>query len=400
MKICVIAPVVIPILGANQRYGGIELVVSLATEELIRRGHEVYLMASGDSHTSAQLVAVTPKAIGQGIPFDHEAQFNRLAYQKAIELKPDVIWDHTLAIHACSLKQQLNIGGFTWEIEITFDRNEYVNPGSIPVIQTVHGPAKGHLPAVTHALAELGQYFVTISQDQGRRFMPYVPATHYLGTIYNAVDTSQYRPDLAKKEDYFVWLGRFGMEKGAHIALEVAHRTKTPLKMAGKLVEEHERNYYDKFIKPNLQPGDGFQPEITQAEKAELFARARATLMTNLWPEPFGLVPVESMAAGTPVVGPRLGALPETVGDAGVLVPVDDIGISENETTFSPAQHAYVERIIEHLPELERVDPQRPRQRVEQFFSVAHNVDGYERAFAEAMRRHAGGEGSTVPAAG
>lgn len=387
MKICVIAPVVIPILGPSQRYGGIELVISLATEELVRRGHEVYLLASADSQTSAKLIAITPKALGQGIPFDQESKYNRRAYEAAIELKPDIIWDHTLAIHACKLKQQLNIGGFTWEIEITFNPDNYVNPGVIPVVQTLHGPAKGHLPAVARALAGLGQYFVTISQDQGRRFAPYVPAEQYLGTVYNSVDTALYTPEPTKKQNYFVWLGRFGMEKAAHIALEVAHQTKTPIKMAGKLVEAHERNYYEKFIKPNMRPGDEFQADISQADKASLFAQARALLMTNLWPEPFGLVPVEAMAAGTPVIGPALGALPETIGDAGVLVPVDNLGISETETTFSPAQHAYVQRIIEYLPKLDDIPSTRPRRRVEQYFSVGHNVDGYEQAFAETIKR-------------
>src|SRR3972149_5610036 len=105
MRICIISPVLIPVLGKTQRYGGIELVVALVTEELVKRGHEVFLLASGDSRTSAKLVPIVKKALGQRSTWDIRKKLNRISYKKALELKPDLIWDHTEAVHAQTFKE-------------------------------------------------------------------------------------------------------------------------------------------------------------------------------------------------------------------------------------------------------------------------------------------------------
>lgn len=385
MKICVIAPTTIPILGRKQRYGGIELVVSLAVEELVRRGHDVYLLATGDANTSAKLIVVAPQAIGQGDSLAKEKPLNHKAYKLALAKNPDVIWDHTLAVHSHVGEVHTSGEVFNYHPNIVLDPKLLIDTKDIPVVQTLHGPAKDHLPGIVEKLAHAGHFFVTISHDQALRYAPYILPKEHLGTVYNAVDTTLYSINERKSGDYLLWLGRYGMEKGAHIALAVAHKLKLPIKLAGKLAEVHERNYFEKFIKPNLLKSDETFETISIRDKTQLYSNAKATLMTNLWPEPFGLVAIESMASGTPVIGPSLGALTEIIDGAGVLVPVDDLGISEHDKDISETQKKYIDRIAEYLPKVDKIPPHLPRDRVLKLFSVKHNVDGYEEAFAKAI---------------
>ena len=154
MKICIIAPAVIPILIHGQKYGGIETVVSIASEELVKRGHDVYLFASGDSETSAYLVATTPKSLGQGVSFEQEKSCNLKEYEMAVTERPDVIWDHTLAIHAQKMRKDNS--RFLFKADIVLQKKELVDTGDIPIVHTLHGPAKDHLPKLIQDLAKIG----------------------------------------------------------------------------------------------------------------------------------------------------------------------------------------------------------------------------------------------------
>jgi len=384
MKICIIAPAVIPILGHDQKYGGIEIVVSIAADEMVKRGHDVYLFAAGDSKTTAKLIATVPKALGQGISFDEEKACNRKAYEMAIAERPDVIWDNTLAVHAQDMKS--NKSKFLFQADIILKPNEMVDTGSIPVVQTLHGPAKDHLPKLIHDLAEAGHYFVSISKDQARRYLEFLDMKQHLGTVYNAIDLDFFSANYGKRRDgYLFWVGRYCMEKGPHIALEVAHRLGVPMKFIGKKVEPHERAYFDKFIEPNLGSDDEVLGLVGADEKAKLYRGAKATMMTNLWAEPFGLVVAESMASGTPVVGPALGSLTELIEKSGVLIPVEDLSLDENDTEVTDSQRKFIDRIVEYMGRLDSIPPQVPRKRAEFLFSPRHNVDGYEEAFLKAM---------------
>ena len=383
MKICIIGPVVIPILGKEQKYGGIETVISIAEEEMVKRGHDVYVFASGDSKVTSKLVATTPKALGQGVSFDEEKKCNRIAYELAVAERPDVIWDNTLAIHAQEMRA--NQSKFLFKADIIMHSKELVETGNIPVVQTWHGPAKDHLPKLIRDLSDAGQYFVSISKDQARRYLELFDIKNHLGTVYNAVNTDFYTVNYHKKDDYLLWVGRFCMEKGPHIALEVAHKVGLPIKLIGKKMEKHENDYYDKFIAPRLGPNDEYLGMSTLAEKAKLMRNAKAVMMTNLWAEPFGLVVAEAMASGAPVVGPALGSLTEMIDQAGVLVPVEDLGLSENDTEVTESQIKYIERIAKYMKKVESIPSQVPRKRAEFLFSPQHNVDGYEEAFAKAI---------------
>jgi glycosyltransferase involved in cell wall biosynthesis len=384
MKICIISPVVIPILGNKEhKYGGIEIVIHNACTEMVKRGHEVYLLASGDSKTSAKLIPTTPKALGQGKSFDEEKKCNKKAYQIAIDLKPDVIWDHTLAIHAQKFKE--NLSKYIYKVDILLEPNKILDTKNIPVVHTLHGPAKDHIPKLIHDLGIAGHYFVSISKDQARRFLEFIPKYHHLGTVYNAVDIDFYKPINNKKADYLLWVGRYCMEKGPHIALEVAHRLKLPLYLIGKMAEKHERDYFDKFVKPNLSPLDKVVGEVSADIRAKYYGNAKATLMTNIWPEPFGLVAAESMASGTPVVGPAYGSLTELIDNAGVLINIDDIYLEEDDIEVTDYQKKYINRIESLMPKIEKIPPLLPRKRAEYLFSPKHNVDGYEEAFTKAI---------------
>lgn len=385
MRICVISPAVLPILGKDQQYGGIEVVVSIAVEEMVRRGHEVYLFASGDSKTSAKLEAIAPKALGQGVAFQAEKQCNHRAYQRALKLKPDVIWDNTLAIHAHDMQQ--NEAQFIFKADIKLKPEELINTGSVPVVQTLHGPAKEHLPALVHDLSLNGHYFVSISYDQARRYKKFIAGKQHLNTVYNAVNTDMFVVDESKKTaDYLLWVGRYGMEKGSHIVLEVGHRLNLPVRLLGKKAEPHEKSYYKKFIEPNLRPDDiVYDSSLPVAQKISLFQGAKATVMANLWPEPFGIVIAESMACGTPVVGPALGSLPELINGAGLLVPIKGLRLNEDDTKISASQLKYIDRMTELIGAMDKIPSRVPRKRAEYLFSPKHIVDGYEEAFVKAI---------------
>jgi glycosyltransferase involved in cell wall biosynthesis len=352
---------------------------------MIRRGHEVYLFASGDSVTSAKLVATTPKALGQSVSFDREKACNRLAYELALKLKPDVIWDNTLAIHAHKLHK--NRSEFLFKVDLTLQPEQLINSGNIPVVHTLHGPAKEHLPKLVHDLSARGHYFVSISCDQARRYTRHIVKNQLLGTVYNAVDINLFTIDKSKKaDDYLFWIGRYGMEKGAHIVLEVAHQLKMPLKLLGKKDEPHEKAYYRRFIEPNLLSDDTvYESSLPVPDKIVLYQGAKATIMGNLWPEPFGLIIAESMACGTAVVGPALGSLPELIDSTGLLITVNDLRLNENDTTVTKSQLKYIDRIVDCMKKMNRIPPEVPRKRAEHLFSAAHNVDGYEEAFFKAI---------------
>ncbi len=383
MKICIIAPVVIPILGREQEYGGTERVVALTSEELVKRGHDVYVFASGDSKTYAKLVATVPEALGLGVSFQKEKEANKRAYEMAVAERPDLIWDHTLALHAQRLLKDRS--KFIFKLDTKIDRDKIVDTGDIPVVHTLHWPLSEHVSEIVGALSDAGHFFVSISKDQAKRFLPHLNIKQHLGTVYNAVNLEEFTPDGSEKSEFLFWLGRYSMEKGAHIAIAAAHRLNIPIWLAGKAEEKHEKSYFNKFVKPMLKKKDEILGMVSAEEKYRLLRNAKAVMMTNTWAEPFGIVAAEAMASGTPVVGPGLGSLTELIDQAGILVPVDDLDIDEDASTVTSAQKTYIKRITERMEKLDKIPQSVPRKRAEFLFSPEHNASGYEEAFFKAM---------------
>ena len=343
LKVAVLSPVWFPVPPTG--YGGIELVVSLLADGLADAGHEVTLFASGDSLTKATLAYVFDKApselIGRSLP---ELRHAMACYRRADEF--DVINDHSGITGAA-------LGGLV----------------DTPVLHTVHGPLDTHEAQDAYgAIAETsrGVGLISISENQ-RGPMPDLP---WAATIPNAIDFSLY-PCKPHRGEYLLFLGRFSPDKGAHRAVAVAMELDMPLKLAGKNREPKERQYFAEFIEPHLGHGGiEYLGEVTHGEKVELLQDARATLFPIEWEEPFGLVMVESMACGTPVIATRYGAVPEVIehGRSGIIV--------DN-----------YRQMAEALEQADSLDPFECRRYVEERFAPERMVGDYERTYREAIGR-------------
>jgi glycosyltransferase involved in cell wall biosynthesis len=341
LKIAILAPTwfAVPPTG----YGGIELVVSLLADGLVDAGHDVTLFASGDSLTKAKLSYIFEQApselIGRSLP---EIRHALACYERADEF--DVINDHS-GIPAAAL------GGLV----------------QTPVLHTAHGPLDTHEAQDAYgSIAEVapGVGLISISENQ-RRPMPDLP---WVATVPNAIDLSLY-PSKPHKGEYLLFLGRFSPDKGAHRAIAVAMELGLPLKMAGKNREPKERQYFAELVEPHVGHGGiEYLGEVSHGEKVELLQDARATLFPIEWEEPFGLVMIESMACGTPVVATRHGAVPEVIehGVSGIIV--------DNYREMAAA-----------LEQADELDPNECRRYVEERFAPERMVGDYERAYRAAI---------------
>jgi glycosyltransferase involved in cell wall biosynthesis len=343
MKIAVLSPVwfAVPPTG----YGGIEWVVSLLADGLAAAGHEVTLFASGDSRTRAKLAAVYEVApsseIGRTQP---ELRHALACLERADEF--DVVNDHSGMLGAV-------LGGAV----------------STPVVHTVHGPLEGEPGEVYEAIARVAPQvgLISISMNQ-RKPKPHLP---WIGNCPNALDFSVY-PYKPRRGDYLLFVGRMSPDKGAHRAIAVAMEAGMPLKLAGKKQDAKEIVYFDELVAPHLVDGIEYLGEVTHGEKVELLQNARATLFPIEWEEPFGLVMIESMACGTPVIATRWGAVPEVIEDGRSGVIVDDY-------RQMPAA----------LERADALDPLELRRYAEARFSPERMVADYVAAYEAAIAAHA-----------
>jgi glycosyltransferase involved in cell wall biosynthesis len=279
------------------RYGGTERVVSILTEELFRRGHDVTLFASGDSVTSARLVPTVDSAlwcldeVRDALPY--WAITLGEAYRRARDGEFDVVHTHLdFQAFACAELVQT------------------------PTVTTLHG--RLDLPDLSRLYARFPEAGVISISDSQRA--P-IPDARWLGTVYNAVDIPSL-PFSAEGGEYLAYLGRISPEKGLDRAITVAKLAGLPLKVAARMPLKDTSNpviradweYYEGAIKPLLKSGHvELIGEIGDAEKPELLCNALALLFPIDWPEPFGLVMAEALACGTPVVARRRGSVPEIV---------------------------------------------------------------------------------------
>ena len=337
MRIAEIAPGWLPV--PPEGYGGIENVVSLLTEGLVDRGHDVTLVAPTGSQTSADLVDVAPPigAASVGNPWD-ETFAALAAYLRVPDV--DVIHDHTGAVGSALAATR----------------------GGPPVVHTLHGP--WHEKARRHySLIHDRIHLVAISESQ--RFEN--PALRYAGVVHNAIDVAAH-PYCPEKEEWALFLGRSSPDKGPDEAIAIARAAGVRLKMIVKREEPGERDYWDRHIVPLLGDDVEVLDGLRLHEKLEHIGRARALLFPIRWCEPFGLVMAEAMACGTPVVGRPLGAAPEVVADG--------------ETGFL---RDTVEEMADALRRIDDIDPWACRHRVEKLFSPSAMVGGYEAIFESVL---------------
>ncbi|HLZ73016.1 MAG TPA: glycosyltransferase family 4 protein [Dehalococcoidia bacterium] len=331
MKIAQIAPMQESVPPAT--YGGTERVVSWLIEELVRRGHDVTLFATGDSQTSATLVPVVPRALRPaGVPDYLPATMLAIgrAFERAAEF--DVIHSH-LDVPALPFAHLVDA----------------------PVVFTTHGRLDQPWSRVLYdAYADV--QLVSVSDNQ-RRLLPH---WNWQGTVYNGIGTAEYSFS-PRGGDYLAFLGRISPEKGIEEAIQVARLAGIPLKIAAK-IDPADRKYYEERVAPLLHgPLVEYVGEINQQEKDLFLGRALALLFPIRWPEPFGLVMAEAMATGTPVIAGRFGSVPEVIEDGRTGFICDSI----EEMALA----------AERVAELDRATCRRV---VEQRFSAATMAEGYE----------------------
>jgi glycosyltransferase involved in cell wall biosynthesis len=297
MRIAQIAPLFESV--PPRRYGGTERVVSWLTEELVAMGHQVTLFATGDSRTSAELVPVR----AQASRFVPNFEANCAPYARALELvrrrahRFDVLHFH-IDFHPFSL----------------FSRQP------VPFLSTLHGRLdQAWVPDIYNLFAEVPLVSVSASQ---RRPMPHL---NWAATVLHGMPVDLLRPCGRDGEEYFAFLGRISPEKGIEDAIRIAAAVGMKLKVAAKIGEE-DIDYYRSVVAP-LFDGERVEylGEIDDSGKAAFLSGARALLFPIDWPEPFGLVMIEAMACGCPVIATRRGSVPEVVEDGLTGTVVDSV---------------------------------------------------------------------------
>jgi glycosyltransferase involved in cell wall biosynthesis len=281
-------------------YGGTERVVSWLTEELVRQGHDVTLFASGDSVTRARLVAPCRRALRLDAECSDPLAPHLLLLEEVFRdaARFDVIHFHCDYLH------------------FPFSRRH-----RCARLTTLHG--RLDMPELSALYREYpDEPVVSISNAQ----RPALPWLNWQGTVYHGLprDLLTFRD---RPGEYLAFLGRFSHEKRADRAIEIARRTGMPLKIAAK-VDRADREYYETEIEPLLKrsaPWVEFVGEVGGRAKDEFLGHAAALLFPIDWPEPFGLVMIEAMACGTPVIAWRRGSVPEVIDDGVSGFVVDDL---------------------------------------------------------------------------
>jgi glycosyltransferase involved in cell wall biosynthesis len=268
-------------------YGGTERVVSYLTEALVELGHDVTLFASGDSKTSAKLEAFWPQAL---------------------RLDPSI--RDTMAPHMLLLEEVRRRAD---EFDILHFHIDYY-PFSLfsrqptPHLTTLHG--RLDLPELQPIFNTFNEVPVVSISDNQRTPLP---QANFLTTVHHGLPENLLTPRTDVKPSYLAFLGRISPEKRVDTAIRIAEKAGMPIKIAAKL-DKADRAYYEEQIKPLFSlPHVEYIGEISESEKAEFLGGAHALLFPIDWPEPFGLVMIESMACGTPVIAFKRGSVPEVI---------------------------------------------------------------------------------------
>ncbi len=336
MRVLLVAPPMLPV--PPPTYAGTERVVAAIGDELHRRGHEVALVAAGDSQ----------------VPYEHIPTVEHSLWQSGYRGDVASYMQHTVEI--------------AWREAHRFDivHAHIENHGLVfaehcatPVVSTMHGRLDvAGMPELLAAHPDVA--LIAISESQRRWF----PDLNWIATIHHGLPLET-MPSATEHGDYLAFVGRITPEKGIKEAIELSRLTGIRLRAAAKVQSASEQQHFDEVVQPAIDANEiEFLGEVGPLERDPLYAGALATVMLGGWPEPFGLVAIESMATGTPVIARRAGAFTETIehGVTGFLV--DDV----DEAALA----------VEKIPELDRREI---RRRTLERFSPRRMVDEYERAY-------------------
>jgi hypothetical protein len=330
-------------------YGGVEAVIAVLTDALVDQGHDVTLLAAGPPGTRAKHLALWPEVQSRRLGETYPELMNAMLVRQAVrELADagavDIVHDHTFS------------GAMNAEL--------FANWGLTNVL-TVHGPASDPDLTSYYRTLDMNVHMVAISDRQTKL----APDLNWIGTVPNALRVADWTFQ-AEKKDYALFLGRFSADKGAHLALDAAHAAGIPLIMAGKCAEPAEKEYFAREVAPRMRPHDVMFGMAEAADRQRLLADARCLLFPIQWEEPFGMVMIEAMACGTPVVALNWGAVPEVV-VSGVT------GIICEDPSALPAA----------LSAVRDIDPYACRAHVAKHFDAAALGAGYGDVYRAALAK-------------
>lgn len=359
MKIGILAPLKREL--SLDTKGGRPRIVYNVVEELVRRGHEVTVFGTGDSKISAHLIAIAPEALYH-LPQVENEFYRHMIYlsrmmQKMLEYKDslDIVHNHL----------------YPEVLPLLF-----ANQINAPMLTTIHTQMTEDLGTFFSQYPHT--YFSPISDQQKSLY----PGLNYTQTVYNGIDESEFSLlDKPKQDSYLLFVGRIREfvkdlsgslvdPKGVTDAIRIAQKTKQRLKIVGN-VESFE--FFKREIKPHLSETIEFignphsiEGSLSLHERVKLYQKAKALVLPVHWEEPFGIVMIEAMSCGTPVIGYRRGAIPEVIidGETGFVV--------DTEEEFANA-----------VLKIGRIDRLSCRQLVEQKFTIKKMVDGYEKIYLD-----------------
>ncbi len=340
LRIAQVAPLYEPV--PPKAYGGTERVVSWLTEALVARGHEVTLYASADSRTAARLIPCAERALrGHDGCRDPIARHMEMLGRLAREAEDyDLVHFHTDYLHFPVARRL-----------------------AVPHVTTIHG--RLDLPDLRPLFREFRDIPVVSISDAQRAPVPFA---NWQATIHHGLprDLHRFSP---RHQGYLAFLGRFSPEKAPHVAIEIARRAGLPIRLAAK-VDEANREYFEQVVRPLLdEPFVEYVGEVGGAGKDAFLGGALALLFPIDWPEPFGLVMVEAMACGTPVIAYRRGSVPEVMVEGVTGFVVD--GIDE------------AVRAVERAAALDRAACRRV---FEERYTVERMVERYEALYQRMLR--------------
>lgn len=342
VRIAQVAPLYLAV--PPKGYGGTERVIAELTNALVERGHEVTLFASGDSRTRAHLMPFVPHAQGfkpETDPIETHLALLTEVYRRAEAGEFDVIHSHL---------EQLTL--------------PFVRRVSTPSVLTLHG--RLDRPALVRLLlASPEAHLVSISDSQREP----APDANWAATVYHGVDVQSF-PFSAALGSYLAFVGRIAPEKRPDRAIAIAKQANVPLKIAAK-IDPKDRAYFKQVVQPLLNdPLIEFLGPLNERHKRELMRGACALILPIDWPEPFGMVFIEALACGTPVLTCPSGSAPEVVEDGvtGYVRASDD-------------------ELVEAVHRVGALDRTTCRQQAEERFDTAHMAENYIRVYDHVRTR-------------